>query len=162
MFCGLARKARLKWRLRAPPCNVWSCEIRPRRFRSSRGQTIPALIAISKPRLRPFDVQGPTRAEICEYLFFFSSGTCVRGRAVTARAYDLCMRVKSRVATSGKRNWSRYASCEKATEINGHARVRGARTSMAKLRWACSRIRDCNRKNRRRWSRVSKSNRCET
>lgn len=89
-------------------------------------------------------------------LFFFS-GTCARGRAVTARAHDLCMRVKSRVATSGKRNWSRYAPCEKATEIN--ARACEDKKSPAILRWASSR--DCNGKNWRRWSRVSKSNCCE-
>lgn len=121
----LARKARLERRLRTPPCDIWSCEIRPRRIYLSRKEEqsqhwsrfaergYAALWCLAR-------IEGPREGGNSP-IFFFPRHTraCVGDRQ---RARDLCTRMKSRVATSGKRNWSRYAPCEKATEINGHAR----------------------------------------
>lgn len=145
MFCGLVRKARLNWIPRASPCDAWSCEMCPRRIRPPREWTIPALIMI--PRARPCclmfaRIDGPRGRKFANISFFFFS-IRVRGRhAVTVREHDLCIRVKSRVATSGKRNWSRYAPCEKATEINGHVRACEGGKSPVRPRdkWASSYI----------------------
>lgn len=76
----------------------------------ARNETIPALIAIAQARPRRLMFKGQRGRKFAGIsLFFFPLLRHVRarGRAVTVREHDLCTRVKSRVATSGKRNWSR-------------------------------------------------------
>lgn len=134
---GLSLRTR---KLKAPPCEMTS----------GRARYIPGGFAHRKApsEAASFDVRRESRlregGNSRTFLFFLLWHV----RAWASRrdrrgARDLCTRVKSRVAASGKRNWSRYAPCEKATEINGRARARNRRldsreeraSSCTKLRW---------------------------
>jgi len=73
---------------------------------------------------QPFDVQRGLRVSEGgnSWISFFRHARVWASRRDRQGARDLRTRVRSRVAASGKRNWSRYAPCEKATEINWRAR----------------------------------------
>lgn len=123
-FCGLEHKVRLKRWLR-----VWRLVVR---------DTSPEDSLVARTNTPGTDHDSPSRRLMSgesswgrkfANIFFFSSD--VRGRRTVTREHDLCTPMKSRITTSGKRNWSWYAPCEKATEINEHACAReiGGKTS---------------------------------
>lgn len=131
---GLSLRTR---KLRVSPCDVWSCEIHPRRIRSSQGPERARVWCSARIEIREGGNSWTSLFFLLWHVRAWASRRDRRG------ARDLCTRVKSRVAASGKRNWSRYAPCEKATEINGRARARNRRldsreeraSSCTKLRW---------------------------